>query len=242
VAAGRAAACAVILVVGVLAWWGYPRTGGNQAATTPSAPPESTDLAPPAGSPLPTDAAAACGRLDALTVTPNRGSASYDRAAFGPDWSSLGSYPRLADGCTARDDVLKRDLTDLKTGDRNTCIVFSGTLQDPYTGQTLPYSRYSSSQIEIDHVVALGAAWRSGVRDWDSVPRVRFANDTANLMAVHKPANQDKSSKTPDRWRPRQADWCAYALRWIGVKSIYGLTVIAAERSALTDMLAACPA
>jgi hypothetical protein len=178
--------------------------------------------------------------LAQLTVAKNQGSASYQRTAFGPGWGGYGYYPKIPGGCEARDEVLRRDLSDVKAGDQNHCIIFSGVLHDPYTGKTLPYSRYGSTQIEIDHVVALGAAWRSGASTWTGERRIEFANDINNMLAVDKTANNDKSSKTPDQWRPPRDFWCPYAERWVGVKNLYGLTVTAAEKSALEEMLATC--
>jgi hypothetical protein len=179
--------------------------------------------------------------LAGLTVAKNQGSASYQRNSFGPGWGGYGYYPKLPDGCEARDDVLRRDLSNLKAGDRNPCIIFSGILHDPYTGKELPFSRYAPSDIQIDHVVALGAAWRSGASNWSQERRVEFANDINNMLAVDKEANNDKSSKTPDQWRPRREYWCPYAERWIGVKNLYGLTVTAPEKAALEEMLNTCP-
>ncbi|GAB0101724.1 HNH endonuclease family protein [Nocardia sp. JMUB6875] len=201
-------------------------------AETPSAgDPESTRLL---------DAGQARTGLDRLTVAWNRNWESYDRNAFGPGWSGRGGEPTLSDGCTAREDVMKRDLTETRVGDSNSCLVLTGTLIDPYTGERLPYDRFKASDIEIDHVVALGDAWRSGASAWSPEQREKFANDLGNLLAVQKQANQDKGSKTPDQWKPRDAYWCEYARRWVSVKSRWGLTVQPTEKSALADMLDSC--
>jgi Protein of unknown function (DUF1524) len=178
--------------------------------------------------------------LAQLTVAKNQGSASYQRSAFGPGWGGYGYYPKIPGGCEARDEVLRRDLSNVKAGDQNKCIIFSGVLHDPYTGKELPYSRYGSTQIQIDHVVALGAAWRTGASTWSQERRVEFANDINNMLAVDGTANNDKGSKTPDQWRPPRDYWCPYAERWVGVKDLYRLTVTTAEKAALEQMLAAC--
>ncbi|GAB2552256.1 HNH endonuclease family protein [Nocardia heshunensis] len=193
------------------------------------------------GTPL-LDTAQARTGLDRLTVAWNRNWESYQRNAFGPGWSGRGGEPVLPDGCTAREAVMKRDLTEERVGDSNSCLVLSGTLIDPYSGERLPYDRFRASDIEIDHVVALGDAWRSGASGWQADQRERFANDVGNLLAVQKQANQDKGSKTPDQWKPRQAYWCDYARRWISVKARWGLTVQPTEKSALADMLDSCTA
>ena len=61
-----------------------------------------------------------------------------------------------------------------------------GILDDPYTGRTIEFHKgeESSDQVQIDHVVALANAWRSGAWQWDATRRQEFANDPANLLAV----------------------------------------------------------
>ena len=52
-----------------------------------------------------------------------------------------------------------RDLAKTEVKD---CKVYSGVLNDPYTGKTIQFQRGidSSSAIQIDHVVALSDAWQ----------------------------------------------------------------------------------
>ncbi|HEY1626631.1 MAG TPA: HNH endonuclease family protein [Streptosporangiaceae bacterium] len=202
--------------------------------------PQITVTPPTSDGEFPPPPARAAQELGRLVVARNQGSASYQRSAFGPGWGGYGYYPKVPGGCEARDEVLRRDLSDVKAGDKNHCIIFSGVLHDPYTGKELPYSRYGATQIQIDHVVALGAAWRSGASTWTGERRLAFANDINNMLAVDKTANTDKGSMTPDQWRPPKDYWCPYAERWVGIKTLYGLTVTAAEKTALEQMLAAC--
>ncbi|MFI9509104.1 HNH endonuclease family protein [Nocardia sp. NPDC052566] len=198
--------------------------------------------APPSPSaPFPPAAVQARDLLNTLTVAWNEHWESYARNAFGPGWSGRGGEPALANGCTARDAVLRRDLREVRMADRNPCLVLSGVTDDPYTGMPLPYNRFKASEIEIDHLVPLGDAWRSGAWDWPQERRERIANDVDNLLVVGKQANQDKGSKTPDQWRPRPEYWCQYGTRWIGVKARYGLHVTPPERDALAQLLDACP-
>jgi len=218
-----------------------PQAGASPEATAEPQPSDLLTVTPPAPpGPFPPPADQARQELGQLVVARNQDSGSYQRSAFGPGWGGYGYYPKLPGGCEARDEVLRRDLSDVKAGDRNACIIFSGVLHDPYTGKELPYSRYKASDIEIDHVVALGAAWRSGAAKWSGARRLEFANDISNMLAVAKQANNDKSSKTPDQWRPPEDYWCQYAERWVGIKSRYGLSVTAAEKTALEQMLSAC--
>ncbi|NNH71055.1 HNH endonuclease [Nocardia uniformis] len=226
------ATCVVLIAVsaaGLTLWLRH-----HEPPAHPAAP-----LADPTATALP-DTQQARDELDRLTVTWNRNWESYQRNAFGPGWSGHGGEAKLANGCTAREDIMRRDLRDERVSGSNPCMVLSGVLIDPYTGERLPYDRFKASGIEIDHVVALGDAWRSGASEWSPEQRWQFANDVGNLLAVQKQANQDKGAKTPDQWKPRQEYWCDYARRWISVKSRYDLTVQPTEKSALTDMLDTC--
>ncbi|WP_157641424.1 HNH endonuclease family protein [Longispora albida] len=193
---------------------------------------------PPAPAP-PVAAAEALSLLAGLRQETQSHWESYDRRAFGePLWTDDTDAPDGGNGCDTRDDVLRRDIPD---GDHGTgCGVRAGTLRDPYTGRELYYDRRQASEIETDHVVALGAAWRSGAWAWEPQRRRAFANDTGNLLAVSRAANQEKRSQTPDNWRPRREFWCGYASRYTMIKSRYELSVTATERDALADMLGTC--
>ncbi|WP_224392879.1 hypothetical protein [Pseudonocardia sp. ICBG1293] len=99
----------------------------------------------PAGSAAGSATVTAAGPVDvsALRVAPDRHGRDYRREAFGPGWA-----PALGPGCDIRDAVLARDLTD--TTVKNSCDVTSGTLRDPYSGQTVTGP---TRQIDIDHVI-----------------------------------------------------------------------------------------
>jgi hypothetical protein len=141
---------------------------------------------------------------------------------------------------------LVRDGQNVQVG--SGCQVLSGTWLDPYTGKTFT----KASDVDIDHVVPLAAAWRSGANRWDDKRREQYANDPAVLLSVEDNANQEKGDKGPEAWRPpRREEWCDYAQRWISVKAKYGLAVMAPyrvgsqtlnEKAALTEMLNTCGA
>ncbi|KFI49664.1 HNH endonuclease family protein [Bifidobacterium biavatii] len=178
--------------------------------------------------------------LATLVVDDEPSTAGYDRDLF--------AYRQTDDdgnGCDVRDDVLARDLADVTYRAAGSCQVQSGTLDDPYTGQTIRFARGSdtSAAVQIDHIVALENAWQSGARDWDAATRRRFGNDMNNLVAVDGPANQDKGSASAAYWLPTNAEYrCEYVARQIGVKAAYGLTVTTAEQRAMQAVLRSCPA
>ena len=73
--------------------------------------------------------------------------------------------------------------------------------------------------------------------------RQQFANDLENpqLIAVTDNVNQAKGDQSPDQWKPPLSSYyCTYACMWVKVKSVWGLSVTAAEKSALTSMLNTC--
>ncbi|WP_327300482.1 HNH endonuclease family protein [Streptomyces goshikiensis] len=196
---------------------------------------------PLVGSGFPPGAAAAEAQLAGLKVERGRNWQTYKRENFGRYWSDETDATGGRNGCDTRDDVLRRDLKELREGDRNRCVVISGVLDDPYTGKRLPYAYRRASQIETDHVVALGAAWRAGAYAWTPQRRLEYANDLDVLLAVDKRTNQDKGSRTADKWKPPlRTYWCEYARRYTGIKARYGLSVTAPEKAALGAMLATC--
>jgi hypothetical protein len=107
----------------------------------------------------------------------------YDRDAFGDGWADLDG-----DCQDTRQEILIRDLVDeVLTADG--CDVATGTLHDAYTGHTISFRRgqSTSDDVQIDHVIPLAYAWRSGAWQWTDAERKAFSNDPANLRAVGPP-------------------------------------------------------
>lgn len=172
------------------------------------------------------------GDVAELTVAEPMTMRGYDRDEFGPAW-----YDTDRNGCDQRDDVLSRDATSAEYDPQDYCAITAISLVDPYTGKTIN----GASAIHIDHVVPLAAAWRGGAKAWTDEQRLQFANDLNNLWAVSGTENMAKGDKTPDEWRPNNRGvWCAYAQTYTWVSLHYRLTVTAAARSALTDMIGTC--
>jgi hypothetical protein len=97
--------------------------------------------------------------------------------------------------------------------------------------------------VDIDHVVPLANAWRSGAKRWTLVQRRAFANDLqdSQLIAVSASSNRSKGDQGPDTWKPpRRAAWCLYSRWWVQVKSHSRLTATQPERSELRRMVATC--
>lgn len=178
--------------------------------------------------------------LETLTVQDPATEDGYDREAdFGSAWQDADD-----NGCDTRNDMLQRDLEDIVLTDGDTCQVASGTLDDPYTGETIAFERGErSGDVQIDHVVALMNAWTTGAADWDKDKRIQIANDPLNLVASDGPANMGKGAKDAAEWLPEnQAYRCEYVARQIAVKAKYELWVTPAEHDAMEDVLTSCPA
>ncbi|TVY16532.1 putative secreted protein, partial [Lachnellula arida] len=101
----------------------------------------------------------------------------------------------------------------------------------------------AASDLDIDHLVPLSNAWKSGAAAWTTPQRQAFANDLTNpqLLAVTDNVNESKSDSGPEDWKPElKSYWCTYAKMWVKVKGVYDLTITSAEKSALTTMLDTC--
>jgi len=169
-------------------------------------------------------------RLAALTVAAESHGSTYDRDLF-PHWITI------TGSCNAREQVLKRDGTNVVVG--SNCAPTSGSWYSPYDGATWT----AASDVDIDHMVPLSEAWASGAWAWTTDRRQTYANDLGGpeLWAVTDNVNQSKGDQDPATWQPSVTSFrCTYARAWVQVKWYYGLTVDSAEKTALTGMLNTC--
>jgi len=164
----------------------------------------------------------------------------YTRAQFGPAWADVDR-----NGCDTRNDILKRDLTkEVFKEKTNGCTVLSGTLVDPFSGETINFVRgvTTSSEVQIDHSVALSNAWQTGAFKLTPDQRKAFANDPLNLMAVKGRLNSQKGDGDAATWLPPLKSFrCDYVSRQIAVKIKYKLWFTAPEKEAMIKILKTCP-
>jgi hypothetical protein len=175
-------------------------------------------------------AATAQAELDALTVASEGSMTGYSRSLF-PHWITISGT------CDTRETVLKRDGTNVVVN--SSCTAVSGSWYSPYDGATWT----SASDVDIDHVVPLAEAWRSGASSWTTSKRQSYANDLTRpqLIAVTDNVNQAKGDQDPSTWQPpRTAYRCTYARMWVAVKYYWGLRLQSSEKTALRTMLNAC--
>jgi len=190
--------------------------------------------------PLEASTKTAAAVLEKLAVKGRAPKTGFDRSQFGPAWSDVDR-----NGCDTRNDILYRDLTSkvFKSGTRE-CVVLSGILLDPYSGEKITFVRGvgSSMDVQIDHVVALSNAWQTGAFKLSYDKRLSLANDPINLLAVKGRLNSQKSDGDAATWLPPRKDIrCAYVAQQIVVKAKYGLWVTPPEKAAMVALLAKCP-
>ncbi|MCM3887436.1 HNH endonuclease family protein [Frankia sp. R82] len=177
--------------------------------------------------------------LGSLPVRAEDNSPKYKRDEFGTAWSDV-DHNR----CDTRNDILRRDLHSTTIRKSDNCTVLTGELTDPYTTRIIRFDRSrNASAIQIDHVVALADAWRTGALNWTDAQRLQFANDPQNLLAVDGPTNTRKSDQDAAEWLPPSPGaQCSYVARQVGLKSRYHLWVTSAEAAAMRTVLQKCPA
>ncbi|MCG5217044.1 HNH endonuclease family protein [Streptosporangium sp. KLBMP 9127] len=155
----------------------------------------------------------------------------YSHRRFQPRWAHHKGR------CDAREVVLARDGRGVR---RNAaCHPVKGRWYSPYDGKWLKSERH----VDVDHLVPLAYAWRSGASKWSQARRRAFANDLTRpeLITVSHSANIAKGGQGPQSWRPpRRSHWCRYATSWITVKRHYRLLVTRREKAALHNMLRTC--
>lgn len=193
----------IIIVVGLLVW-GYYQSSGT------------TNLPPATASQNNTDPDLAINNLTKLSVKPAESNQDYDRSSFLKSWSKWR-------GCNVRQKILNRDVTDKQLA-LDGCTVIKGNLSDPYTGKVIKLDSKSSisKSVQIDHVVALSNAWRTGARYLTKEQRNLLANDDLELIAVSSQANQAKSNMDAAEWLPSNKSFrCAYVARQVAVKLKY---------------------
>jgi len=160
---------------------------------------------------------------------------TYDRA----DWKHWIDADR--DCQNTRAEVLI-DESSVSVGFRNgeLCTVDNGRWLAPYTGTAVTVA----GDLDIDHMVPLANAHRSGAWAWTAQQKEDYANDLSldhHLIAVTASANRSKGAKGPAEWKPPDTGhWCKYSVNWITVKAAWRLSATADEWTALENMLGTC--
>lgn len=170
-------------------------------------------------------------QLAELPVGKEHAMKGYSRDRF-KHWITQGN------ACDTREVVIERDGHNVKKD--AACKATGGQWTSVYDGKEIT----RATELDIDHLVPLAAAWRTGADQWTDQRRQDFANDLTapQLFAVSANANRGKGDQDPSSWKPpAKSYWCTYATNWVIVKHTYQLFVTQPEHDALIEMLATCP-
>jgi hypothetical protein len=138
------------------------------------------------------------------------------------------------DGCDTRREVLERDsIISIEN-----CFSNAGEWYSIYDGLKITDAR----KIDIDHVVALAEAHRSGAWRWNIDKKKKFANDLDSpwsLRPVSSVSNRYKSDKDASKYKPTHG-LCEYTYSVIITKWRWSLSVDAVEKRSLVSNLKTC--
>ena len=174
--------------------------------------------------------------LEKLEVKGRAPKTGYSREQFYNGWPTV-------EGCSLRQRIIKREFGNSAVV-LDGCNVVAGEYDEPYTGEHLVFAERVeiSKGVQIDHVVALSDAWQKGAQYMDASVRYSMATDPLNLLAVDAAANSKKSDGDAATWLPPNKKFrCQYVARQVSVKYKYALWVTAAEKEAISGVLAGCP-
>ena len=167
--------------------------------------------------------------LAQLRIAPEQPDNDYRRE----DW---GDWGHDEFGCSVHELQLRTDADQYLLGP-DLCHVIKGRWISRYDGKAIT----DRTQLQVDHIVPLREAHRSGANHWDAAKRSEFFNSPENLLTVSAEANQAKSDKDPGTWLPPdESSWCFYADFYIWTKHAYDLTVDQREHDALASVLTHC--
>ncbi|MFJ3792445.1 HNH endonuclease family protein [Kitasatospora sp. NPDC090091] len=240
-----AASAAAVFLISTVALAGCSGGGAKKSAADAAAPAGATGTSPlqnpdgtkPGLAPLTSPGDRKAGRdLVAKVATAAAGPKDgYDRNEFGPAWTdNVDGVPGGHNNCDTRNDLLARDGRAVERKDGSACVVTAMTINDPYTGKTVQWTKQQASKIQIDHVMPLSYDWQMGASRWDKAKRVQIANDPLNLIPADGSQNAAKGDSGPAAWLPADpAIRCAYVVRFAQVSLKYQLPVTEADKKAM---------
>lgn len=163
-------------------------------------------------------------QLGSLRIEPEYEATPYDRSEF-PHWDD-----EDGDGMNTRLEILSLE----KVGDVGWYSRWDG---EWYAGE----GGLSAPRFDIDHIVSLKEAWRSGADEWSASDKDTFADDMLNLTAVTASSNRSKGAKDASEWLPSEASGKCYLLiRVIQVKTKWSLSIDQGEYTTLKELTESC--
>jgi hypothetical protein len=155
----------------------------------------------------------------------------YDRARF-KLWIDSDK-----NGCDTRAEVLIAEAI-VKPKKAAKCKLTGGKWLSSYDG--VKYT--DASKLDIDHLVPLAEAWRSGAWAWTDQQRMEFANNLEDewaLNAVTASVNRSKGDKDISKWLPKKSV-CTYLVGWVSIKARFELTVDISEAKVINKYYESC--
>ncbi len=170
----------------------------------------------------------------APTATPTLEPTTTPETTVGPDvWRGLVVAPE--DRCSPYD---SDDYPYSQSVEQRIVASMGGIIYSPYTGKWFD----STSETDIEHIVARSEAHDSGLCAADAATKRQFASDLINLTLASPAVNRSqKSGKDATEWLP-DLNRCWFASRVVGVRQQYDLTVDERERDVLESILSGCGA
>ncbi len=162
---------------------------------------------------------------DLPTLTP------FPQTTSSDEWRGLVVAPE--DRCSPYD---SDDYPYSQSVERRIVASMGGIIYGPYTGMWFD----STSETDIEHIVARSEAHDSGLCAANAATRRQFAADPINLTLASPSVNRhQKSAKDAAEWVP-DLNQCWFADRVVEVRKRYGLTIDERERDALENILSDC--
>ncbi len=130
----------------------------------------------------------------------------YDRSLF-KHWIDADK-----NGCDTRKEVLIAEAV-VKPKKGAKCVLTGGKWISSYDGKT----HTKDSGLDVDHLVPLAEAWRSGAWAWTDKERENYANFIEQewmLNAVTASVNRSKSDRDIANWLPTK-NVCEYLRGWL---------------------------
>jgi hypothetical protein len=132
--------------------------------------------------------------------------------------------------------LMRQSLEEVVFKNTHNCIVEKGLWVDPYTNRFIRLA----SDLDMDHVIPLAYAHKSGGAIWTTVKKRRFAMDETNLLLVDDGENSLKGAKGPSQYLPIKSFQCDYARIWQTVSEKYKLDLSSADQTMLASVLNNC--
>lgn len=168
-----------------------------------------------------------------LRVSQESSAPAYNRAYF-KHWVDADR-----NGCDTRAEVLISE-SRKKVTRQGKCTIISGDWLSIYDNSVIKLG----SKLDVDHLVPLAEAWRSGASAWPAASREVFANDLSlsyALVAVSANSNRSKGDGDPARWLPIYSpSICKYVGSWVSIKYRWDLSIDPEEQGAISSRLASC--